>query len=233
MGEPPTGGRGGGAACACACAEARLGAAQHAAKLKKLGPLAHVPGGADLDLSAPLPENVDIDTLEEKPWRNAGADLTDYFNYGFTEDTWRLYCARQLEIRRDREPAAAGDRRIRERAGRPAAGVSARRAPPRPAAPLPRPTAARRLRRRTMQQQQQQFAQQMQAQQMQAMQMQAMQAQARQHAQRQQWQDDDALTLTGAGDDAGGGGGGEDGAGRGNEQVAREAVRAAMQGRRR
>ena len=69
-----------------------------------------------------------------------------------------------------------------------------------------------------------------QAQQMQAMQMQAMQAQARQHAQRQQWQDDDALTLTGAGDDAGGG---EDGAGRGNEQVAREAVRAAMQGRRR
>ena len=58
-------------------------------------------------------------------------------------------------------------------------------------------------------------------------------AQARQHAQRQQWQDDDALTLTGAGDDAGGGGGGEDGAGRGNEQVAREAVRAAMQGRRR
>ena len=79
-----------------------LGAAQHAAKLKKLGPLAHVPGGADLDLSAPLPENVDIDTLEEKPWRNAGADLTDYFNYGFTEDTWRLYCARQLEIRRDR-----------------------------------------------------------------------------------------------------------------------------------
>ena len=25
----------------------------------------------------------------------AGADITDYFNYGFTEETWRLYCEKQ------------------------------------------------------------------------------------------------------------------------------------------
>ena len=24
-----------------------------------------------------------------------GADITDYFNYGFTEETWRLYCEKQ------------------------------------------------------------------------------------------------------------------------------------------
>jgi len=31
-----------------------------------------------------------IDSLEEKPWRKPGADITDYFNYGFNEETWRL-----------------------------------------------------------------------------------------------------------------------------------------------
>ena len=28
-----------------------------------------------------------------------GADLTDYFNYGFTEETWAQYCDRQRRIR--------------------------------------------------------------------------------------------------------------------------------------
>ncbi|KRT82548.1 hypothetical protein AMK59_4387 [Oryctes borbonicus] len=36
-----------------------------------------------------------LDSLEEKPWRKPGADITDYFNYGFNEDTWRAYCERQ------------------------------------------------------------------------------------------------------------------------------------------
>ncbi|KNC71742.1 hypothetical protein SARC_15716, partial [Sphaeroforma arctica JP610] len=34
----------------------------------------------------------DLDGADDKPWRNPGADLTDYFNYGFNEDTWRQYC---------------------------------------------------------------------------------------------------------------------------------------------
>jgi pre-mRNA 3'-end-processing factor FIP1 len=36
-----------------------------------------------------------LDSLEDKPWRKPGADITDYFNYGFNEDTWRAYCERQ------------------------------------------------------------------------------------------------------------------------------------------
>ena len=39
--------------------------------------------------------------LEEKPWRKPGADLSDYFNYGFTEDTWFQYCERQRAMRNE------------------------------------------------------------------------------------------------------------------------------------
>lgn len=28
-----------------------------------------------------------------------GADITDYFNYGFTEETWKLYCDKQKKMR--------------------------------------------------------------------------------------------------------------------------------------
>lgn len=41
----------------------------------------------------------ELDRLEDKPWLKAGADITDYFNYGFDENTWRIYCARQRETR--------------------------------------------------------------------------------------------------------------------------------------
>lgn len=40
-----------------------------------------------------------IDSLEDKPWRKPGADITDYFNYGFNEETWRSYCERQKRFR--------------------------------------------------------------------------------------------------------------------------------------
>ncbi|KAJ3336038.1 pre-mRNA 3-end-processing factor fip1l1 [Gonapodya sp. JEL0774] len=42
---------------------------------------------------------VEIDGLEDKAWRRPGTDLTDYFNYGFTEDTWRAYIVKQKELR--------------------------------------------------------------------------------------------------------------------------------------
>ncbi|KOO35393.1 fip1 motif family protein [Chrysochromulina tobinii] len=70
-----------------------------AAQRAKLGPLVHVPGGLQMSLEGPMPENIDIDQLAEKPWHKPDVDPTDYFNYGFTEDTWRLYCKRQQEIR--------------------------------------------------------------------------------------------------------------------------------------
>lgn len=42
-----------------------------------------------------------IDSLDEKPWRKPGADITDYFNYGFNEETWRMYCERQKRMRQN------------------------------------------------------------------------------------------------------------------------------------
>ncbi|KAK3606713.1 hypothetical protein CHS0354_005851 [Potamilus streckersoni] len=53
----------------------------------------------------------DIDSLqaEDKPWRKPGADITDYFNYGFNEETWKQYCEKQ---KRMREMAASGGTRI-------------------------------------------------------------------------------------------------------------------------
>ena len=32
----------------------------------------------------------DFAALSEKPWRKPGADVSDYFNYGFNEDTWAV-----------------------------------------------------------------------------------------------------------------------------------------------
>ncbi|CAJ2654038.1 unnamed protein product [Trifolium pratense] len=37
--------------------------------------------------------DVNIDKLEEKPWRIPGADITDYFNFGLNENTWKQYCS--------------------------------------------------------------------------------------------------------------------------------------------
>ncbi|CAO3581916.1 unnamed protein product [Absidia cylindrospora] len=56
-------------------------------------------GGIDLDAvgeynGQPITE-VDMDIFEDKPWRKPGADITDYFNFGFNEMSWRDYCAKQ------------------------------------------------------------------------------------------------------------------------------------------
>ncbi|XP_075077531.1 FIP1[V]-like protein [Nicotiana tabacum] len=39
---------------------------------------------------------VDIDGFEEKPWRLPGIDVTDFFNFGLNEESWKDYC-KQLE----------------------------------------------------------------------------------------------------------------------------------------
>ena len=41
---------------------------------------------------------VDLDSLDEKPWKKPGADITDYFNYGFTEETWAAYSNRSNSL---------------------------------------------------------------------------------------------------------------------------------------
>ena len=43
--------------------------------------------------------DIDVRGLEDKPWRRNFADISEYFNYGFSEASWMLYCEKQLKIR--------------------------------------------------------------------------------------------------------------------------------------
>uniref|UniRef100_A0A8C2WKJ0 Pre-mRNA 3'-end-processing factor FIP1 n=1 Tax=Cyclopterus lumpus TaxID=8103 RepID=A0A8C2WKJ0_CYCLU len=68
--------------------------------------------GVDLDApgsinGVPVLE-ADVESFEEKPWRKPGADLSDYFNYGFNEDTWKAYCEKQKRLRMGLEVSTIG-----------------------------------------------------------------------------------------------------------------------------
>ncbi|TPX41475.1 hypothetical protein CcCBS67573_g10574 [Chytriomyces confervae] len=45
--------------------------------------------------------DLDLDGVEDKPWRKPGADITDYFNFGFNEVSWRAYCNKQKSMREE------------------------------------------------------------------------------------------------------------------------------------
>ncbi|KAL7979942.1 hypothetical protein Chor_004411 [Crotalus horridus] len=67
------------------------------------------PKGIDLEASGninglPVIE-VDLESFEDKPWRKPGADLSDYFNYGFNEETWKAYCEKQRRLQLGLEPS--------------------------------------------------------------------------------------------------------------------------------
>uniref|UniRef100_A0A667WVY2 Pre-mRNA 3'-end-processing factor FIP1 n=1 Tax=Myripristis murdjan TaxID=586833 RepID=A0A667WVY2_9TELE len=77
-----------------------------------LFPVATKLKGVDLDApgninGVPVLE-VDMESFEEKPWRKPGADLSDYFNYGFNEDTWKAYCEKQKRLRMGLEVSTVG-----------------------------------------------------------------------------------------------------------------------------
>ncbi|XP_024145892.1 pre-mRNA 3'-end-processing factor FIP1 isoform X1 [Oryzias melastigma] len=68
--------------------------------------------GVDLDApgninGVPVLE-VDMESFEEKPWRKPGADLSDYFNYGFNEDSWKAYCEKQKRLRMGLDVSTVG-----------------------------------------------------------------------------------------------------------------------------
>ncbi|XP_032399841.1 pre-mRNA 3'-end-processing factor FIP1 [Etheostoma spectabile] len=68
--------------------------------------------GVDLDApgninGVPVLE-ADMESFEEKPWRKPGADLSDYFNYGFNEDSWKAYCEKQKRLRMGLEVSTVG-----------------------------------------------------------------------------------------------------------------------------
>ncbi|KAM6553116.1 hypothetical protein CsatB_013878 [Cannabis sativa] len=56
-------------------------------------------GGGGLEFTLPSHKTifeVDIDSFEEKPWKYPNVDISDFFNFGLNEDTWKDYC-KQLE----------------------------------------------------------------------------------------------------------------------------------------
>ncbi|XP_077683393.1 uncharacterized protein LOC144270649 isoform X5 [Eretmochelys imbricata] len=82
------------------------------------------PKGIDLDATGninglPVIE-VDLDSFEDKPWRKPGADLSDYFNYGFNEETWKAYCEKQrrLQLGLDPSPPISSENKITVQQGR-------------------------------------------------------------------------------------------------------------------
>ncbi|QLL31530.1 hypothetical protein HG536_0B03940 [Torulaspora globosa] len=48
--------------------------------------------------------SLDPEVLKEKPWRQPGANLSDYFNYGFNEFTWMEYLHRQEKLQQEYNP---------------------------------------------------------------------------------------------------------------------------------
>ena len=65
--------------------------------------------GGDLKASAAAavnPYDYDIASMEDKPWRKPGADISDWFNYGFNEETWQAYSEKQNELRRQNQNRA-------------------------------------------------------------------------------------------------------------------------------
>ncbi|KAL6506093.1 hypothetical protein OROHE_022622 [Orobanche hederae] len=55
--------------------------------------------GSGLDFTLPSHKTifeVDIDGFEEKTWRLPGIDISDFFNFGLNEESWKDYC-KQLE----------------------------------------------------------------------------------------------------------------------------------------
>ncbi|XP_047230531.1 pre-mRNA 3'-end-processing factor FIP1 [Girardinichthys multiradiatus] len=40
----------------------------------------------------------EVQPVEEKPWRKSGADISDYFNYGFNEESWKTYCRKYAKL---------------------------------------------------------------------------------------------------------------------------------------
>jgi pre-mRNA 3'-end-processing factor FIP1 len=76
-------------------------------------PAAAAVATSKLDINAQPPYNgtpinkipMESDLLPtDKPWRKPGADVTDYFNYGFDEFTWTAYCQKQEGLREEFSP---------------------------------------------------------------------------------------------------------------------------------
>ncbi|CCG81227.1 Pre-mRNA polyadenylation factor fip1 [Taphrina deformans PYCC 5710] len=75
-----------------------------AAKKEPIAKLPDVDVDAIAEMDGKSILEIDLETLENKPWRQPGADITEYFNYGFDEFTWAAYCQKQTSLREDYTP---------------------------------------------------------------------------------------------------------------------------------
>lgn len=64
-------------------------------------PVSHFDPFAPANLNGTQLFDHELENFEDKPWRKPGADLTDYFNFGFNEVTWRAYCVKQKALREE------------------------------------------------------------------------------------------------------------------------------------
>ncbi|EPS62002.1 hypothetical protein M569_12793, partial [Genlisea aurea] len=58
--------------------------------------------GSGLDFTLPSHKTifeVDIDGFEEKPWKLQGIDVSDFFNFGLNEESWKEYCKKLEHLR--------------------------------------------------------------------------------------------------------------------------------------
>ncbi|KAI8902065.1 Fip1 motif-domain-containing protein [Globomyces pollinis-pini] len=82
-------------------------------KLDSTGVSAPVKSGIDIEAMGQYEGvdiiNVDLDGFEDKPWRKPGADITDYFNFGFNEQSWRAYCTKQKLFRDELQSRAVNN----------------------------------------------------------------------------------------------------------------------------
>lgn len=66
-------------------------------------------------------DDFDMDSKGVFPWRDNNADLSDYFNFGFTEEIWKYYTAKQVQLRAELKMAGVStaveenNRRSRQR----------------------------------------------------------------------------------------------------------------------
>jgi hypothetical protein len=57
------------------------------------------PSGAMIEGSKKKAFEVNLDEVEHPKWRDPGAVISDFFNYGLNEQTWKEYAARQVALK--------------------------------------------------------------------------------------------------------------------------------------
>ncbi|PWN49918.1 hypothetical protein IE53DRAFT_121076 [Violaceomyces palustris] len=69
--------------------------------------------------------DIDVASLDEKPWRRPGADLSDYFNYGFNEESWSIWSDKKRSRFESRKEALAQAKKEAEEINQPSSGHTA------------------------------------------------------------------------------------------------------------